>query len=80
MISPILSITESDKLNPLWSKLQTMWGERLEVLRKQNDSIGRDELDTAILRGRIAELKVMMFLDKDIPIVEEVSAKRGTNF
>lgn len=74
-----LQVTASDKLNPLWPKLQMMWTERLDILRKQNDAVGKPELETAVLRGRIAELKVMMLLDNDTPIVDEVSAKKGSN-
>ncbi len=59
-------ITESDKQNPLWRKLQDYWAQRLDVLRKKNDC-DRDEKATATLRGQIAEVKSMMSLDNPPP-------------
>lgn len=48
--------TFEDKNSPLWHKLDAATKGRLESLRRQNDG-DLDVLKTAILRGRISELK-----------------------
>ena len=62
----MIALTPADKLNPLWGKLQEMWTERLALLRGQNDN-DRSEVETAKLRGRIAEVKSLLQLDEDPP-------------
>lgn len=61
-------ITPADRTNPLWHKLMRMWQERLNELRMQNDKLQPEE-STAMLRGRIAEIKAMIGKD-DEPIIE----------
>ena len=53
-----------DAQNPLWQKLKPYLEERLENLRKMNDG-DHNDLGTANLRGRIAEVKALLALDKE---------------
>ncbi len=51
---PILEI--SDLSGRVWTRLKTHYEKRLELLRKQND-YDKDEKATALLRGKIDEVK-----------------------
>ena len=62
-------LTEGDKLNPLWISIEKHYAARLEELRSKNDA-PLTELETASLRGRIAEVKAFLSLGKDKPIIE----------
>ena len=52
-------LTEGEKLNPIWLKLTDYFEHRIQTLRIQNDGV-KNENDTAMLRGRIAELKTFI--------------------
>ena len=59
-------LTQADKQSAVWAKLMVRFKERLDTLRGQNDG-PLDEVKTADLRGRIAEIKALMYLNKDSP-------------
>ena len=57
MNQPIpFELSNEDKKSKLWRKLKEHWESRLETLRTQNDG-DKNDIDTAKLRGRIAEIK-----------------------
>ncbi len=56
-----MKLTEADKLSALWQKLEPYLEERISTLRAQNDG-ELDQLATARLRGRLAELKLILSL------------------
>lgn len=56
-------LNEFDKQSALWKKLRKHVEERLAAMRARNDS-NKDETETARLRGRIAECKRLLSLDK----------------
>ena len=58
----LLSIEE--RRSPLWRKIAEHYEEKLQVLRQQNDG-DRSEAETSKLRGRIAEVKLMLALGND---------------
>ena len=60
---PRLELLNSDQISPTWMKLKLHIEKRIEQLRKENDG-DRTELETSKLRGRIAELKALLALDK----------------
>lgn len=60
----------AQRQSPMWRDLMAHWADRIEKLRTQLEG-SRSELDTAILRGRIAELRVVMALDKEVPTALE---------
>lgn len=64
---PPFHLTDGDRMSPVWMKLMKQWALQLEVLRNQNDG-DKSDTETAKLRGRIAQLKAVMALDKG-PIV-----------
>lgn len=66
----IEELTPGDKQSQAWRKLVIRWKARLEELRGQNDGPKSSE-ETANLRGRIAEIKGMLDLNTDQPIVEK---------
>lgn len=61
-------LTIEERRSPLWRKLAEHYESRLESLRNQNDG-DRTDVDTAKLRGRISEVKLMLSLGHD-PIKE----------
>jgi len=63
----ILSHVERD--SPLWHRLMGYLDTRLKRLRIENDADKSPEA-TARIRGQIAEVKLMMGLNNDQPVVE----------
>ncbi len=59
-----------DKHTPTWQKIQKHLTERLESLRTMNEK-NHDKRKTAELRGRIKELRSLLTMDSDTPIVDE---------
>lgn len=55
-------LTSLDKNSATWVRLSRYMEERIMQLRIQNDG-DKNELETAKLRGRIAELKGLLWLD-----------------
>jgi hypothetical protein len=68
-MSERIEITDSDKLNPLWPKMLSLFEQRIEKLRRDNDG-DRTEIETAKLRGRIAELRYLVALNAEKPVIE----------
>jgi hypothetical protein len=66
---PSLKLTPEDRRSRVFITLMTHWEERLKMLRSQNDG-DNDALATAKLRGRIAELKLNLSLDKELPEID----------
>ena len=63
-------LSPSDKLNPLWVRLMSHWNARLEQHRTQLEG-NKSETDTAIFRGRIAEIRACMRLNEEVPAALE---------
>lgn len=57
---------EIDLLSPTWRAIRERAELRLDELRRKNDA-ELDEMQTAKLRGRIAELKELLALDRPAP-------------
>jgi hypothetical protein len=57
---------EHERQTQLWRGLMRHVEERITELRQRNDA-DQDERATANLRGRIAELKALLALDKPEP-------------
>lgn len=62
-------IAEHERGSPQWQKVRKYAEERLELLRRRNDS-DMDERKTARLRGSIRELKNLLALDQPVPETE----------
>lgn len=54
--------TAQERQSTAWRKLMERFKARLESLRAMNDG-PKDAVETAELRGRIAEIKALMSLD-----------------
>lgn len=63
-----MKLARHDIETALWRKLESYLEQRMETLRQTNDG-DLDPMQTARLRGRIAELKSMLALSKDEPTV-----------
>ena len=61
--------TESEKQMPIFKKLIDYWNERLNTLRQENDK-PKSDTDTAMIRGRIDEIKMLLKLQNDEPEFE----------
>lgn len=57
-------ITPTEKDSVLWRKLVKFFEDRLGILRAHNDNGTMNEVETAYLRGRIAECKDFIKLNK----------------
>jgi hypothetical protein len=66
---PRIVLTQDEKDSKLWRKLMAHWEGQLQILRTQNDG-DKSEIETARLRGRIAQVKADLALDKDLPEVD----------
>lgn len=55
-------ITEADRRSPVWRKIEKHIEARMTELRGNNDAISLAERDTAVIRGRLAELKNLLAL------------------
>ena len=53
-----------DPHSDTWKAIKARADERLNTLRLQNDAFGLDPNGTAVIRGRIAELKELLALEK----------------
>ena len=62
------ALSYEEKRSPLWKKLCAHWETRLESLHSQNEG-DKTDIETAKLRGRMAELRLNMALNKE-PIKE----------
>jgi hypothetical protein len=55
----MFELSISDRQSPLWQRWIEFLEERLDHLRKLNDH-DSTEIETAVLRGRIAEIKTLI--------------------
>jgi hypothetical protein len=62
--SQAFALKDSDIHGETWVRLKKHLKGRIELLRAQNEG-DLDDVATAKLRGRIAELRVLLALDKD---------------
>lgn len=61
-------LTEQDRHSACWLKLKAYYEERLALLRVQNDA-DLNDMDTAKLRGRIKEIRALLGLGEDKPVI-----------
>ena len=59
-------LTQADKGSPVWGALMGHWAKRIEQLRSQLEG-DIPEMTAAKIRGRIAEVRACMALDKEFP-------------
>lgn len=59
-----MKISPADRESAVWQRLRAHYTDRLAVLRVMNDG-DNDEIATARLRGRIAEIKYLLDLESD---------------
>lgn len=59
-----LILLDRDLNNDLWLRITEHLERRLALLRQQNDGIRLTPEDTAVLRGRIAEVKHLLAAGK----------------
>ena len=60
-----LLLTSYDKTSGVWLKLEEYLQQELDRYRKKNDGLLLDEIQTAVVRGRIATLKSLVALGAD---------------
>ena len=59
-----MSLSLQDRNSATWAVLKRHLEARLDTLRRMNDNPS-GEMETATLRGRIAEIKRLLAMDKD---------------
>lgn len=64
-------LNERELLDPVWLKIKAKYEQRLAELRKNNDRHALTELETATLRGRIAEVKMLLAAGEPKPEIEK---------
>jgi len=62
------ALTDNDRASGFWLRLKAHLEERLAMNRLVNDNISLTEQDTAVLRGRIRELKALLALGESRPL------------
>jgi hypothetical protein len=60
-------LAENDKQSGTWGKLSAHLKDRLETLRRQNDGERLTDIQTAVIRGKIAILKELCALEEEPP-------------
>ena len=60
------ALTPIDRASGTWIKLMEHWTRRLDVLRSRLEG-NLNESETALLRGRIAELRATIALNNEVP-------------
>lgn len=66
---PPFVLTAEERQSRLFQMLSNHWKKRLETYRTQNDG-DKDEIATANLRGRIAELKAAIALGEPPRLID----------
>ena len=69
IVAPKLTVQEV--ATPLWMRLRDYMADKLDDLREQNDAGGLNEIQTAMLRGRIACLKELIALENQPPLYSD---------
>ena len=62
-------LTNEDRASATWARLRKHLNDRRDALRTKNDQ-PMSEAETAVLRGRIAEIKALLDLETVRPIIE----------
>jgi len=57
-----LVLTDIERNSALWQKIKAHYDRRLRTLRARNDD-PKSESETALLRGRIHEVKALLAID-----------------
>ena len=65
-----LLIEPHEAQTALWKKVKKHLESRLDIHRRKNDNKSLDAVETALLRGRIAELKILLDLDTPKPTLD----------
>lgn len=60
-------IDKHESRAPLWTRIEAEMHRRVAELRAENDSPNNTEADTQLIRGQIAELKIMLAWTQDPP-------------
>lgn len=64
-LNPPFILTADERMTPVWRKLVAHMEAKLAELRESNDG-DYGQVDTAKLRGRIAMLRELLQLDKEL--------------
>jgi len=56
--------------SPLWKKLEGILRERIAKCHVDNDDLNKNEIQTAIVRGRISELKYILAFAKQPKMID----------
>lgn len=75
----MIELSPGERTTGVWVKLMRHFEERLTELRSKNDG-PLDATATADMRGRIAEIKSLMALDKDKPKIDPLTTKGDFNY
>jgi len=60
-----MNLSKTDRLSPVWLAIKAHLESRLERLRLMNDNESLDAIQTAAIRGRIAEVKALLLIGVD---------------
>lgn len=63
-------LNQADRNSGLWRRLIRHLNDRRDTLRRQNDAFTLDAQQTAVVRGRIAELTELLALEDPAPGVD----------
>lgn len=63
-------LNQADVSSPAWQKLKAFYEQRLTELRERNDNVRLPEVETAALRGQIAEVKRFLAMETPPPVID----------
>lgn len=66
-----MNLTEQELQSAVWLRLKEDYQKRLESLRKQNDRHALTDVETATIRGRIAEVKQFLAIADPKPEIND---------
>ena len=64
------ALSSQDRTSPTWAQLKEHLERELQIQRGKNDAFSLGPDVTASIRGRIAQIKDLLALDKDVPASE----------
>jgi|TARA_R110000868_G_scaffold234939_2_gene488620 hypothetical protein len=62
-----VNLSKSEQEHPIWLKVESHLKDRMSLLRAKNDG-PLDAVQTAHIRGQIAEVKAMLAWNIDVPM------------
>lgn len=61
-----LKLTQLERAEAVWGKIKEAAEREIETLRRKNEAVTLDPVQTAVIRGRIAQLRDLLAIGEDV--------------